>query len=87
MEGKSCPTFETLSRFLDGALDEASARQVAAHLDACDACVRALSEASAADALVPLSLPQKASTPCPLRLLPSDENFAHLAECASCRAR
>jgi hypothetical protein len=87
VEAKSCPTFETLSRFADGALDEPSALGVALHLEGCDACLRTLTEATAADSALSLSLEPRAGAPCPLEVSASEEQFAHLADCARCRSR
>jgi hypothetical protein len=87
VEAKNCPSFETLSRFVDGGLDGAPAREMAAHLESCDACFRAITEAAASDLLIPPSLPQSPATPCPFNVSASEEHFAHLAECARCRAQ
>jgi hypothetical protein len=84
---KNCPSFETLSRFADGGLEESSAREVAAHLESCDACFRAIADFAASDLLIPLSLSQAPATPCPLRISATEEHFAHLAGCARCRGR
>jgi hypothetical protein len=46
-----------------------------------------MTEAASVDPLLPLSLPQQPSTPCPLSLSASEEHYGHLAECARCRAR
>jgi hypothetical protein len=87
VEPKDCPSFESLSRFLDGALGDAEAREVAAHLEGCDRCVGSLSEGASLDPLIPLNLPQSAATPCPLSISASQEHYAHLAQCGRCRAR
>jgi len=87
VEPKDCPSFESLSRFLDGELDEAEAGMLAAHLEGCDACLRSIGDAAALDPLLPLSLPQSPATPCPMSISASEQHYAHLAECARCRAR
>jgi anti-sigma factor RsiW len=87
VEPKDCPGFESLSRFLDGELGEAEASALAAHLDGCERCARLLSDAASLDPLIPLSLRQSPATACPISLSASEEHYAHLAECARCRAR
>jgi hypothetical protein len=87
VEPKDCPSFESLSRFLDGALGDPVAREVAAHLEGCDRCLGSLSEGASLDPLIPLNLSQAPATPCPLSISASEEHFPHLAQCGRCRAR
>jgi hypothetical protein len=52
----NCPGFETLSRFSDGALEEARERDVIAHVAGCEACREALASLEEVDGQLALSL-------------------------------
>jgi hypothetical protein len=57
----SCPAFEVLSRFSDGALEAPEERAVVEHLGSCEGCRKALGEIEEVDALLTLALPGRPS--------------------------